>query len=146
MRKLIFGMVAGVILTLALFTTFLGPFWSTPVTGEPGTADVTETYSSNTTYRENIYLILQKANDEIKDDDTLQFYRKLMQAYELDGPSGATEGEEPTPADILPNFNKINSAALYLPLQEVGRNIQDKELAEFYRKLLTSAGWPIEPQ
>jgi len=150
MRKLIAGLIAGSIVTAALLMAFIGPLSSTPVAGvagEPGSSNVMETSTDNATFRESIYLLLQEAGNEIQDSDTSRFYQNLVESYELhESSSGTPEGEDPSPADILPNINNISRTALFLPLQETGKTIQDKELAQFYYKLLTSAGWSIEPE
>ena len=147
MRKLVFGLITGVIVTASLLMFFLGPLSSTPAAGEANSPDTMEPVSDNTTFRENIYLLLKEAGSEIQDEDMGQFYQNLIEAYELDEePSGTPEDGDPSPADILPDINKISRIAIFLPLQETGKNIQDKELAQFYYKLLADAGWPIEPE
>ena len=148
MRKLIVGLIAGSVITGALFVTFVGPLSSTPAAagGEPESSSPIETSTDNTTFRGNIYGILQRAGSEIQDSDTSRYYQLLVGAYELgEPPSGTPDGEDPNPSDILPDINKISRTALILPLQEAGKRIQDKELAQFYYKFLASAGWPIEP-
>ena len=145
MRKLMVGLMCGATLSAVLFMVFGGALSSTPVTGQSDSSTTTETLTDNTTFRENIYLLLQDAGDEIQDYDTWRFYQKLVQAYELDEVPETEPGEDPTAAEILPDLNKINFVALYLPLEEAGRNIQDEELARFYYKFLQSAGWSISP-
>ena len=145
MRKLIVGLICGATLSTVLFMVFGGGLSSIPVTGQPGNSTTTETLTDNATFRENIYSLLQDAGNEIQDYDTWRFYQKLVQAYELDEVPGTEPGEDPTAAEILPDLNKINFVALYLPLEEAGRNIQDEELAQFYYKFLQSAGWSINP-
>ena len=147
MRKLIVGMIGGAVITGALVVTFIGPLYATPAAAEePESTNPPEMSTDNTTFRENIYSLLQRAGNEIEDSDLSQFYQRLVETYELgEPPPGETGTEEPSPADILPDINKISRAALVLPLQEAGKNIQDEELAQFYYKLLASAGWSIEP-
>lgn len=145
MRKLIVGLMCGATLSTVLFMVFGGALSSTPVTGDTDSSTTTEALTDNTTFRENIYSLLQDAGNEIQDYDTWRFYQKLVQAYELDEVPEAEPGEDPTAAEILPDLNKINFVALYLPLEEAGRNIQDEELAQFYYKFLQSAGWSISP-
>lgn len=150
MRKLIIGLICGATFSTLLFTVFGGALSSTPVIGYTDSSTTsetvtTETLTDNTTFRENIYSLLQDAGNEIQDYDTWRFYQKLVQAYELDEVPETEPGEDPTVAEILPDLNKINFVALYLPLEEAGRNIQDEELAQFYYKFLQSAGWSISP-
>jgi len=147
MRKFIIGLFCGVIVIPALVLALLGSFSIAPATGESGGSEVTEMSSDNTTFRGDVYSILQEAGNEIQDTDTSQYYQKLIQGYELDEPfPELPEGEEPSPADILPDITKINQIALTLPLQEAGKNIQDDEIAEFYYSFLESAGFTIGSQ
>jgi len=147
MRKFVIGLFCGVIVIPALVLTLLGSLSSVPTTGESGGSAVTEMSSDNTTFREDVYSLLQEAGNEIQDSDTNQYYQKLIQGYELDEPlPELPEGEEPSPADILPDITKINQIALTLPLQEAGKNIQDGEISEFYYSFLESAGFTIGPQ
>jgi len=147
MRKKVAGLITGVIVTASLLIFFLGPLSPTPAVGESNSSNTTEPVSDNATFRENIHSMLQDTGSKIRDEDISRFYQKLIEAYELDEASSGTPGDgDPSPADILPDMNKINHAALLLPLQEAGKNIQDKELARFYYKLLADVGWPIEPE
>ena len=147
MRKFVIGLFCGVIVIPALVLTLLGSLSSVPATGESSGSAVTEMSSDNTTFREDVYSLLQEAGNEIQDSDTNQYYQKLIQGYELDEPlPELPEGEEPSPADILPDITKINQIALTLPLQEAGKNIQDGEISEFYYSFLESAGFTIGPQ
>ena len=147
MRKLVIGLFCGVIVIPALVLTLLGSLSSVPATGESSGSAVTEMSSDNTTFREDVYSLLQEAGNEIQDSDTNQYYKKLIQGYELDEPlPELPEGEEPSPADILPDITKINQIALTLPLQEAGKNIQDVEISEFYYSFLESSGFTIGSQ
>ena len=147
MRKFVIGLFCGVIVIPALVLTLLGSLSSVPATGESSGSAVTEMSSDNTTFREDVYSLLQEAGNEIQDSDTNQYYKKLIQGYELDEPlPELPEGEEPSPADILPDITKINQIALTLPLQEAGKNIQDGEISEFYYSFLESSGFTIGSQ
>jgi len=147
MRKFIIGLFCGVIMIPALVLTLLGSLPSVSATGESGSSEVTEMSSDNTTFREDVYFLLQEAGNEVQDGDISQYYQKLIQGYELDEPlPELPEGEEPSPADILPDIEKINQIALILPLQEAGKNIQDDEISEFYYSFLESAGFTIGSQ
>jgi hypothetical protein len=147
MRKFIIGLFCGAIVIPALVLVLLGSLSSAPATGESGDSEVTEMSSDNTTFREDVYNLLQEAGNEIQDSDINQYYQKLIQGYELDEPlPELPEGEEPSPEDILPDITKINQIALTLPLQEAGKNIHDDEIAEFYYSFLESAGFTIESQ
>jgi len=145
MRKFVIGLFAGAIVIPAILLVLLGPLSSAPATGESGGSEVPELSSSNTTFREDVYSILQEAGNEIQDSDTNQFYQKLIRGYELDQPPSEPPGdEEPSPADILPDLTKINRVALVLPLEEAGKSIRDDEIAEFYYTFLEGAGFTID--
>jgi hypothetical protein len=147
MRKFVIGLFCGVIVIPAVVLALLGSLSTVPATGESGGSEVREISSDNTTFREDVYSLLQEAGNEIQDSDINQYYQKLIQGYELDEPlPELPEGEEPSPADILPDITKINQIALTLPLQEAGKNIQDDEIAEFYYSFLESAGFTIGSQ
>jgi len=95
---------------------------------------------------ETITSVLEEAGKNIQDREIARYYWKLLQEYELESPSLVIEEDEPSsPAVVIPDIEKINHAAITLPLQEAGRNIQDKEIAEFYYRFLNGAGWNIEP-
>lgn len=143
MVKMIVGLLAGMIVTGILF---MGPLSPTPITAQTEDASLTETpVDIVETYRETIISVLQAAGDEIQDNDTAQFYQKLLQEYALDEPSPEkTPAEQFSLTELLPDIKNINQKALTLPLQEAGKNIRDKEIAQFYYKLLKDAGWTIE--
>ena len=144
MFKIIIGFFAGMILAGALS---MGPLSPNPVTGQSDDSTRAEPRTENAqTYHEIITSSLQAAGEEVQDKDIDQFYRKLIREYELDEPSsGIAQAEHSSPTDVLPDIRKINQKALILPLQEAGKNIKDKEIAQFYYKLLKDAGWAIEP-
>ncbi len=143
MLKMIVGLFTGVILTGILFT---GPLSLIPTIAQSEDSSLTKTLPDIAgIYREALTSSLQEAGDEIQDKEIAQFYRKLLREYELDEPSpGIAQAEHSSPTEVLPDIKKINYIAITLPLQEAGRNIKDKEIAQFYYKLLESAGWTIE--
>ena len=143
MVKMIVGLLVGMILTGILF---MGPLSPTPITAHSEDASLTEVPSDNiATYRETIISVLQAAGDEIQDNDTAQFYQKLVQEYELDEPyTGVAPAEQSSLMELLPDIKNINQKALTLPLQEAGKNIRDEEIARFYYKFLKDAGWTLE--
>ena len=51
-------------------------------------------------------------------------------------PSAQAEGEDTTLAGLLPDIEKIYRTALTSPLQEVEKEIEDPEIAEFYHRLI----------
>lgn len=144
MIKTIIGLFVGMILMGALIW---GPLSQTQVVGKSAAssrpevpADITEIY------REALLSPLQKAGDEIQDDDIARFYHKLIKEYALDEASlDAAQAEPSSLIGLLPDIKNINQTALSLPLNEAGKNIHDKEIAQFYYKLLKSTGWKVEP-
>lgn len=109
--------------------------------------DLTENSADNITPSNNtIIMMLEEAAENIQDDELAYFYQELLQEYELLEQPAATVDDEPINSTaVLPDIFKINRTAITLPLQEAGRNIQDKEIADFYYRFLMGAGWAIEP-
>ena len=144
MIKTIIGLFVGMVLMGALF---MGPLSPTHAAGKSADSSQPEAPADIAeTYREALLSPLQQAGNEIQDDDTDQFYQKLLQEYDLDEAfSEAAQAENPDLIELLPDIKDINQKALNLPLQEAGKNIQDEEIAQFYYEFLQSAGWTIEP-
>ena len=144
MYKVIIIYVVGVIVAGALFIV---PLFQTPITAQTGDTTLAEPLDDAAmTYHEIVTSLLQEAGDEIQDSDIARFYQELLGEYALDQPSSwMTEAEGSSLAEILPDINKIYRTALALPLQEAGKNIQDKEIADFYYRFLEAAGLTIEP-
>ncbi len=144
MIKMIIGLLVGMVLMGALF---MGPLSQSTAAGKSAdssqpaaSADIAEIY------REALISPLQKAGGEIQDADIQQFYQKLLREYNLDAVSPeALRVEQSGLTELLPDIENINQTALSLPLQEAGKNIQDKEIAQFYYKFLKDAGWEIGP-
>lgn len=144
LNKMIVGSFIGLILTGILFMGLSSP---TFMTAQSEDSTPTEVMAENAeSYREVIISSLQKAGAEIQDNDIDQFYQELLQEYELDElSSGEAQAEYTSLAEMLPDIKKVNHAAVTLPLQKAGKNIQDKEIAQFYYKFLKDVGWTIEP-
>lgn len=95
-------------------------------------------------YSANISSLLEKAGNEITDEDIAGYYEQLCDGYGLDEQSSAMVQQEPFAAtDIVPVEN-INRTALSSVLKGAGSDIRDKEIAEFYYQFLEKAGWDIE--
>lgn len=148
MIKLIIGLVIGIILTAALF---MGPFY--PV-GKAQAAEAMQTpeavqtppEATTDSYRALILSTLQKAGNEIQDKDLAQFYPKLVAEYHLEDSSAWLVASDNTSSpDLVPNFEKITSVAITMPLEEAGKQIQDKDIAQFYYKFLKDNGLQIKP-
>lgn len=141
MFKIIIGLFIGMLLMGLLYNVGILSLTSSTAKAEGSSLadtlpDITEIY------HEALVRPLQEAGGEIQDSDIAQFYQKLLREYGLDEPSsGITQDEHLGLAGMLPDIENINYTALALPLQEAGRNIQDKEIAEFYYRFLEATGW-----
>ncbi len=143
MIKMIVGLLVGMVLMAALF---MGPLSQSSAAGksaDPGQSEALVDIAE--TYREALISPLQKAGGEIQDADTQEFYQKLLREYNLEEvPSEASRADQSGLTGLLPDIKNINQTALSLPLQEAGKNIQDKEIAQFYYNFLKDAGWEIQ--
>jgi len=92
------------------------------------------TSAPNSTYFVALSDNLKSAGSEIRDAGTRAFYDKLVAGYGLDEASGNVTD------DWLPDIDMIQRHALILPLQEAGRNIDDKDIADFYAKFMLDCG------
>jgi len=90
-------------------------------------------------YKQALIAPFNKAAAEVKDPQIAGFTQKLIGAYELDK-TGANVNDQSKMSDLLPDLVKINKTALNMPLKEAGKQIQDKELAEFYTRFTTNCG------
>lgn len=138
MKKLIFGVMAGlVILSSLLFS----PLTSTSASGN----DTTEKFTPSGIQDLDIGVLvstLQKVESEITDEDTLRYYKLLIESYDLLKLSADVNDSPLT--EFLPDIDHVVKTAMTLPLQEAGKNIRDKDIAEFYQKFLKDAGWEID--
>lgn len=142
MIKIVIGLVIGMILTGALF---MGPLAEIPSRAEADNSSPREVPAGIAeVYRESLLSPLQNAGDEITDNENRQFYHKLMQEYELDEIANeTTRTDSDTLNKLVPDIEKIHNAAITLPLQEAGKNIQDEKIRQFYYELLEDAGWEL---
>ena len=105
------------------------------------TSDILPT-TSETQFTELVSPLYEVAS-EIQDQDTREFYDKLIGEYGLAEVSvNVTQAASSNLQEALPDVKRIQHAALTLPLLESGKHIQDRDLAEFYYKFLKDAGWP----
>jgi len=124
-----------------------GAFLSVPLSqaldistsGEAETEDIP--VLSAETYNKALLSMFQRTEGQVQDREIGGFYQKLISAYSLDNNLvESTSGEVSDQSSMLPDVRTIQNTALSLPFQEAGKNIQDKELSEFYQKFVTSAG------
>ncbi|MCX6006892.1 MAG: hypothetical protein NTZ34_06485 [Chloroflexi bacterium] len=90
-------------------------------------------------YKNALISPLTKATSEVTDPQLAQFSQKLVTAYELDK-TGANTNEQSNLSNLVPDITKINKVALDMPLKEAGKQIQDKELSDFYNRFITECG------
>lgn len=149
MINLIVGLVIGIVLTAALF---VGPF--SYVVGKAQAAEVTQTSeatqippeATTESYRALILSTLQEAGNEIQDKDLGQFYQKLLGEYHLeDSSTWLVASDNASSPESVPDLKKISSVAITMPLEEAGKQIQDKDIAQFYYKFLEDSGLQIKP-
>ena len=144
MQKIIIGVAGALILTIAFLVS---PLSQTIVSGQSdNSSEPVETDNITINYREVMNSILQQVADEIGDSDNAEFYRLLIQGYNLDQPPSGTDPAGPTnPEEQFSDFQAINQRAITLPLEEAGKTIRDEDIAEFYDRFLERAGWTTVP-
>lgn len=115
------------------------PFRMAATSGD--TSQPQSTGDNMTAYYYSINSVLSEAATKIEDEDISRFYQKLMGSYELDDESSwlaPDDGSDDPQA--VPNIEKINRAAITLPLLEVGAQIRDQDISEFYQDFLEKTG------
>ena len=157
MIKMMIGLFTGMLLVGLIFIGPLSQIMTKANTGSSGLAEgqadnmesstvVAELLANYTeSYLRGIILLLDTVGSEIQDSDTGEFYQKLLREYDLDQESlMAAQTENASLTEVMPDVKNISVKALSLPLLEAGKNIRDKDLAQFYYALLQGAGWKIE--
>ena len=139
-RILIYGSVLAFVSVL-VGISFVAPvlLQSQSLTEQEASAaldDISGQYAQS--YTEGLLSSFTKAGSEIEDEKTAFFYGKLVQGYELDKPSESTGNGRL--AGLVPDMKLIEHRALTLPLQEAGKGITDKEIADFYFDFLKRCG------
>ena len=89
--------------------------------------------------------ILQGAKAQIQTEDMASYYDKLIAAYDLDNPNPNQSTNGLGALSSIVDIQKINYAAMSMPLIEAGKNIKDADIARFYYKFLQDTGWDIKP-
>ncbi|MBN1376229.1 MAG: hypothetical protein JXA01_08750 [Dehalococcoidia bacterium] len=90
-------------------------------------------------YKNALLSPLTQAVDEVSDPQIAKFSQKLIQSYELEETTTGIS-EQSNLSDLLPDLKKINKAAMETPLKEAGKQIQDKELSDFYKRFIKNCG------
>jgi hypothetical protein len=92
-------------------------------------------------YRQSLTAPLNKAVGGVKDPEIASFSQKLIQAYELENTASGSNGDDASGlSNLLPDVAKIHRTAMDMPLKEAGKQIKDKELADFYQSFISSIG------
>jgi hypothetical protein len=127
--KMILSFLAGVVITAAtiIVITTLTPSAKAQINDPRDNASV----NTDKTSMQDFVAVLQTVRTEIRDQDTLEFYDKLIAEYDLDNDINETG---------LPDIKKIQYTALILPLQEAGKQIHDPEIKNFYYRFLLQNG------
>jgi len=89
--------------------------------------------------------ILHGAKAQIQTEDMASYYDKLVAAYDLDNPNPNQSTNGLGALSSIVDIQKINYAAMSMPLIEAGKNIKDADIARFYYKFLQDTGWDIKP-
>ena len=140
MIKLITGIILGTALT---FFVFAGPYASTATSvttdqvDQVEEADLTDGFLAQD--KEDILDFLKLAETEINDNDISEYYRLLIEQFDLVD-SVTVCGN----VYSLPDIDKIVRQAASQPLQRAGKNIQDDEIAYFYHDFLEQVGWEFD--
>jgi hypothetical protein len=92
--------------------------------------------SDNETTTQDIIDVLAQARTKITDEDTRDYYDRLVEGYQLTDSQG-------NPVEV-PDIEKIQYTALTLPLEEAGKQIRDPEIKGFYYKFLADSGFDIK--
>jgi len=89
-------------------------------------------------YKKALSSPLEKASSEATDPEIAQFTSKLVQAYKLDQTADqSTDGDL---ASLLPDIKTIEKTAMDSMLKEAGKQLNDKELSDFYNSFIQGIG------
>jgi hypothetical protein len=92
-------------------------------------------------YKQAVTSPLNKAVSKVKDTEIARFSQKLIQAYELDDVASNNGMDDASGmANLLPDVENIHRKAMDMPLIEAGKQIKDKELADFYKSFISNIG------
>lgn len=138
--KLLAGMIIGSVLLGALFS---GPLSTTPASGQELTSGEIAVTAETSGSESNLLLSsLYEAGKTITDEDLARYYHLLLEEYDLNEVTvDMLEDETSGLAELLPDIAHINKTAMWLPLREAGKNIEDEEIAAFYAGFLEKTGW-----
>ena len=132
--KRYFGLLVAVLVLTVVCFTGCSTASADNVTGMDLPAELTEAYNKALTEP------FDRASSEIKDPDLAQFTQKLISSYQLGKTSADSMDSSEAAATLVPDIKGITKVATEMPLIEAGKNIKDKEIAEFYSSFIKSTG------
>jgi len=92
-------------------------------------------------YKQAVTSPLNAAVSKVKDPEIAWFSQKLIQAYKLDDvASNKGTDDASSLANLLPDVENIHRKAMDMPLVEAGKQMKDKELADFYQSFISKIG------
>ncbi len=91
-------------------------------------------------YQQALTSPFKQAAAEVKDEKLAAFLNKFVSAMNLEKQTTTSANSESGMANLLPDIKAINKAALTMPLKEAGKDIKDKEIAQFYNEFLKNSG------
>ena len=134
LKWILVGELAGIIMLIALLAGPTVLKANNNQTGLPS-AEIADVY------RQALSAPLNKAVGEVKDPEIAGFSQKLIQAYDLEKTASNSNVDDASGlANLLPDVAKIHRTAMDMPLIEAGKQIKDKELAEFYQSFISRCG------
>ncbi len=134
----VFVVLIGVAVVLASNGNMLAKTLSElPLFSTSSSAPTSPTQGIGDAYKQALVAPFNKAGAEITDPSISSFYQKVVAGYALNGTSGSSEGGL---SSLVPNLKKIFETALNTSLKEVGAQIEDKGIADFYNNFLQQIG------
>jgi len=138
--SLIASMLVILIASAIVFATN-GNTFATALSGQSSSSTSTlPTKQIADAYNQALVSPLKKAGMEITDPNMATFYQKMVEAYGLDRTTEDSANGKGGLESLLPNLKKIIETALNTSLQEVGKQIKDKEIADFYNRFIQNIG------
>jgi hypothetical protein len=127
------------LLATVFFSIFIVLFVAASTIQAANNQSVPPTTDISKMYKQAVASPLVKAGGDIKNQEISQFYQKLVQSYELSNTDSSSD-ESLSLASMLPDIKGIYKTASDLPFKEAGKQIKDKEIAEFYYNFISAIG------
>jgi len=130
--RIVLAFVSGA--TVAVAAAAIWFMASPSARAQEGDATTDNISSINSTYIDALNKNLREVGTQITDPGISSFYNKLIDGYGLETVGGNVSDS------LLPEVATIQRRALMLPFQEAAKDIHDKDIADFYGKLLDDTG------